>query len=561
MSPSRLHRLLTEPVPVHRGTAHVFFAAMVWPVLTIAASAYAIKSTPYHGVSWREAFMAAGMGTLLRLPDLIIVGAIFFGLSGYIFKRLGSQSKDGRLDKLRLGLEPVVIFLAAIVGVAIWYPAVLSHPLLMPIDFLPAWGVLTLLAVLVLLGALLTGRAGRKLRLAGVLFAVGLMLPVPLWTRAAIERAFGDPPTAILLGVDSISQSDDLSPFAEWAKSGGGTWYEHAVTPALFTNAVWTSILSQKPIRDHGIFHTFLRMKAADASLLHAARAQGYRTVGMFSDQLTAAPGLTAGFDESRSGPVGWRQLLLPIVANGSVLVPFIGSALPRPWPGGAASNESGTFTYDLGREIRGLLRAGRDGERTFVAAHLTYVHLPSYPRIFDLTSDERWTVLKAQARRVRDRTFDWQDRDLPDDPLPLGVWKIRRVQSIIRREFIDSGYLQQGGRLVLFSDHGSRLSLDPDTFGDNRYHHVLLATFGLPARCPSQPISLIDIGRLLEMSDVQSPPVVEIAMPSKDQWPVLFKTSHFRWSGEVDLDPGLLSEIFKGLRSHEPWSRAQACK
>jgi hypothetical protein len=302
-------------------------------------------------------------------------------------------------------------------------------------------------------------------------------------------------------------------------------------------------------------------MRAEDAVLLHDARRLGYRTIGMFSDQLTAAPGPTAGFDENRSGPMGWRQLLLPMVANSSLLVPVIGAAVPRPWPGASPSNEAGTFTYDLGREVRSLLRAGEDGQRTFVAAHLTYVHLPVYPSVLELSPDEFKAVLMTPALLVRDRTIDWQDKDLPDDPVPLNHWKMRRVQTVIQREVTEAGYLKNGGHLVLFSDHGSRVSLNYDTFGDEKYHHVVLATFGLPPRCPTEPISLIDIGRLLGFSEVHAEPALEFAFPEPGTWPVFVTTVKLRWSGQVDMDPKLVAQVFAGLRKHTPWPNAGRCQ
>jgi hypothetical protein len=556
MTLSRLRRVLFEPVPIYRWTAHVIFACVVWPVLTIACTAYSLKRMPYYSVSWREAFLAGAAGTVIRLPDLILTGAIFFGLSAFIFSRFAVESRPGRIATMRLFLEPVVTFVAACIGIAVWYPGVLNQPLFLPLDFLPVAWLLLLMGAVVAVGVVVTGRRGRRLRLALAIFAVCLLSPAPLWLRATIEPMFGAAPTALLLGVDSISHTDDLTPVTNWVSADGGTWYERAVTPGLFTNAVWTSILTQQPIRTHGVFHTFQRMRAEDAVLLHDAQRQGYRTIGMFSDQLTAAPGSTAGFDENRSGPMGWRQLLLPMVANSSLLVPVIGSALPRPWPGASPSNEAGTFTYDLGREIRSVLHAGEDGQRTFVSAHLTYVHLPAYPSVLELSPAEFKAVMMAPANAVRDRTIDWQDKDLPDDPVPLNHWKVRRVQTVIQREMDRSGYLKNGGRLVLFSDHGSRVSLNYDTFGDARYHHVMLATFGVPPSCPNEPISLIDIGRLLGFSNVHAEPTLEFAFPEPGTWPVFVTTVKLRWSGQVDMDERLTAQVFATLRRLDPWPK-----
>ena len=529
-------------------------------MLTIASAAYSLKRLPYYSVSWPDAFLAGLAGLLLRLPDIVLSGAILFGLSAFIFRRHAAEWRPGRLGTLRLVLEPMVMFGAVCFGIALWYPGVLSHPMFLLLDFLSAAWLLTLVAAFTIAGAVLIGRPGRRLRLVSLLLGVGLLSPVPLWIRGAIEPAFGAPPTAVLLGIDSISAIDDLSPIANWTRADGGTWYERAVTPGLFTNAVWTSILTEQPIRTHRVFHTFLRMRAQDAVLLQDARKQGYRTIAMFSDQLTAAPGPTAGFDDNRSGLFGWRQLILPMVSNSSIIAPVIASALPRPWPGASLSNEAGSFTYNLRREVRGILRAGDKGQRTFVSAHLTYVHLPVYPSTPELTLDEFIAVLKAPASSMYDRTMDWQDLDRVDDPVPLNHWKIRRVQTVIQEEVQASGYLKTGGRLVVFSDHGNRNSLNYETFLEERYHHVLLATFGVPASCPAEPISLIDVGRLLGFSQVHAEPLLEFAYPEPGQWPAMFLTSKLRWSGHVDLDENLSAQVLATMRNHKPYPNAPAC-
>lgn len=551
---SRLHRVLTEPLTIHRRGAHIVFATVVWPVLTIWCTAYALVRMPYYRVAWRDAVLAGAGGVLLRLPDLLVTGLIFFGLSGFIFSRFGKAADTGRSSAVRLFFEPLIMFLAATFGIALWYPAVLSDPLFLFIDFLPVSVLLLMLLAAVLVGAAAVGRPGKKTKLAGVLVLVGMMCPVPLWVRTMLERPFGHPPSLLLLGVDSISHLDDIGPLERWVKGSGGTWYERAVTPALFTNPVWTSILTMSPVREHTIYHTFQRMTPESAALLHAARAKGYRTIAGFSDQLTAAPGPTAGFDENRSGPMGWRQLLMPMVANGTMLVPVIGAALPRPWPYASPSNETGTFTYSVSREIRRWLRSGEEGTETLVAAHLTYVHLPAFPSTFELSLHEIQSVLKAPAGKVRDRTIDWQDADAVDDPVQLNHWKLHRLQEVLRREVERSGFLAQGGRLVMFSDHGKRRALMEESFGDPRYHHVLLATFGLPAQCPAEPVSLIDIGRLMGLSDKRSEPLVEFAFAGPEHWPALVATAKLRWSGAVDLDKPLLDEVFAKLQGHRAW-------
>jgi hypothetical protein len=233
--------------------------------------------------------------------------------------------------------------------------------------------------------------------------------------------------------------------------------------------------------------------------------------------------------------------------------------ALPRPWRGVSPSNEAGTFTYDVWREIRAILRAGAPGQRTLVAAHLTYTHLAAYPRWSDLSWAEIWRVARAPVGAIRDRSFDWQDVDLPADPLPLHRWKLDHLLRVIEAELDGSKYLEGGGRLIVFSDHGDRVGLTLENFMEPRYHHVLLATFGLQARCPQAPISLIDIGSLVGFPGGGAAPSVEFTIPPPAMWPSLVGSARLRWSGAVDLDAALLAGVFKGLRRHDPWPEVKS--
>jgi hypothetical protein len=554
---SRLSHVLRAPIRLPsfgRGTAHVAFGALIWPIITVAGASIALTRLPYYPFSVRDALLSALVGTALRLPEMLLAGAAFFGLSWCIFRRLGAADHRGRAGAARLAVEPLLMLLAVIAGVSLWYPAVLSQPLLSPLAPVPAAVAVLLIGGVVLLGAAVTGRSGKRLRLAAALIGAGVLSPGPLWARAALEPFIGSPSTLVLLGLDSMSHGDDLTPFSGWVKRVGGTWYERAVAPGLLTNAVWTSILTMQPVREHGVFHTFQRFPVETAALIAAARAQGYRTVSVFPDQLTCTVGSSAGFDEDRSGPAGWRQLLLPAIANSSFLLPILTPALPRRWHGASLPNEAGTFTYDVRREIRSILRGGAPGQRTLVAAHLTYTHLGAYPRSAELAWAEIWRLARAPAGTIRDRSFDWQDEDLPTDPLPLHRWKLEHLQRVIEAEVEASEYLEGGGRLVVFSDHGDRVGLTLETFTEERYHHVLLATFGLGARCPQAPISLIDIGSLIGLSGGGAAPSVEFTIPPEAMWPSLVRTARLRWSGDVDLDVGALAGVFTGLRRHDPW-------
>jgi hypothetical protein len=542
-----------RPVYATRISAHVIFAALIWPLLTVLGTTISLLKQPYFSVDDLVAVQAAVAGVAFSLPDMVLSGVLVFGISGFIFSRFGPEMHSRRFGFARLLLEPLLALVSIVAGIAMSYPAVLSGALFIPVSKLPVAAVIAMLLGLVAAGGLFAARPGKRIHLAAVLLVIGMLSPAPAIIRGALEPFLGHPSDVVVLGLDSLSHHDDIAPLKTWTNARRGTWYEHAVAPGLLTNAVWSSILTMKPVSAHRVFHTFERLTVPSA-FLAAARAKGYRTVSVFPDQLTCAVGSRAGFDDDRSGPVGWRQLLLPIVANNSLLLPIVKPVFPRLWPMTSPSNLAGTFTYDVRREIRGILRAGSDEGRTLVAAHLTYTHLAAYPKSFDLSWSELRDVARAPARLVEDRSFDWQDVDRPTDPIPLQRWKLNFLQEVIREEVESAGFLDGERELVIFSDHGHRRGLSEETFQDERYHRVLLATFGRPARCADAPISLIDIGALLGFSDRRADPVVEFAIAPLNIWPALMKSARFQWAGDVDLDAGLLAEVFAGLRRHTPW-------
>ena len=192
------------------------------------------------------------------------------------------------------------------------------------------------------------------------------------------------------------------------------------------------------------------------------------------------------------------------------------------------------------------------------MTAHLTYTHLSAYPGSFDLSWPEIHSIARTPAGVIVDRSFDWQDVDRRGDPLKVHAWKLKHLLRVVQEEVSASHYLERGGRLVVFSDHGDRAGLTLETFARDRYYNVLLATFGLPQRCAREPISLIDIASLVGLSSTRAQPSVEFALAPPKAWPALVTSARLRWTGEVDLDPALLAPIFKQLRRYDPWPDAE---
>jgi hypothetical protein len=536
-----------------RSKGHLAFLVLIWPCLTIAGTTIDVLHFPYYRPDFAVGLAASVVTTGLLIPSMVLPGLVFGLLSALVFRLTRA---DAPQSVRAATAEPALMFLSAFAGGALWYPAVLNQPLLWPLHGLPALGALGLLIGAVGAGARLITRR-RWMRLTAATLAVGAALPVPGLIAARVSNPVARPSDTVLLGIDSLSQADDLAALRTWLAASGGAWYERAVAPGLLTNAVWTSILSGRPVSEHGVFVTFQRFPAGQARLLDAARARGYRTVSFFPNQLTCAVGSEAGFDLDHSGPVGWRQIMLPPAVNDTLLVAMLSSALPRLPFQATPRNFAGTFTYDVGLDLRHLLHEG-GSVATLVAAHLTYLHEPVYPRWLDLSWTERVRVAGAPVWRIADRSFDAMAADDPADPLALRTWKIAHLERILVRQL--TAARARGTRLVMFSDHGDRVGLTPETFSDPRYHHVLLATINVPRQDVAAPISLIAIGSLAGLDMPAHPdPRVEFTVPPASMWADLFRTSHLDWQGAVRLDERLLAPVFAGLREYRPYAASVA--
>lgn len=538
------------------------YAAIIlgaWPVLSVLMAALEACRIPYYPVPWTGAVLGSWAAFLILVPDFLVIGALTLFLSLVVFSTLASR---GLLwpewTRSRPITELGLLFLSVLFGCAVYYPAILNHPLLFLLRSLPVWMAILLLGLVIIWRSLSVAISRARVRVLLVVTVIGLLSPLPsLWGGAQGTARFGEAPL-VLLGLDSLSHDDDLAPLKDWSDQHAGTWYVHAVPPGLLTNSVWTSLLALQPVREHGVFHTFQPFPKLQAqeTLIDKARRAGYWTVSVFPDQLTCAVGTQAGFDEDRSGPVGWRQLATSYVENASLLLPLFRPLFPQLPFSSVPPNHSGTFTYHLDRELDEIFFSRSFKGRTFVAAHLTYLHAPRFPSSAELSWEERRRVFRATVRTVQDRSFDWQDVDLPDDPIRLHEWKRRRLQAAVVQALTRTRFLERHGRLLLFSDHGNRVGISMDNFWEERYHHILLATVGLPARNPDVAISLLDAEALLGLAPPMAvvEPVIEFTLSQPAEWPLLVKNAHLQWNGTIALDENLLTPIFGRLRSYRPW-------
>ena len=220
--------------------------------------------------------------------------------------------------------------------------------------------------------------------------------------------------------------------------------------------------------------------------------------------------------------------------------------------------NLAGTFSYSVERTLREIATTGSRDEPTFAAGHITYLHLDRYPASFELTRHEFMRVWRAPTARLRDTSLDWQSDDSDTDPIQLRQWKTQRLLHAVDETFTSTGFLKRGGKLVLFSDHGHRAGLSLDNFGEDRFHHVILTTFGLPHGPLLQPVSLTEIGRIagLITNHASVSPTVEFTVTSAEHWDEMKSTANLRWNGDVVLEQGLVNRVFGTLRRYQPWGK-----
>jgi hypothetical protein len=177
------------------------------------------------------------------------------------------------------------------------------------------------------------------------------------------------------------------------------------------------------------------------------------------------------------------------------------------------------------------------------------------------MTARERGAVRSARVGAVKDMTLDWQPPLVSGDPIGIERWKLAYVQRVLVDELTRTGFLspEKENRLVLFSDHGNRRGINDDNFGEPRYHRVIFATLGVPARDPREPVSLLDIPGMLGVEDPARPgkadPVVEYTNATSDEWRTLMKSARLRANGRISLYPAIVGSIGSRLRAFAPYS------
>ena len=394
---------------------HALAFLFLWPAFGVYHGPAMLITTPlFHGVdpgALRWGMIAAAIA---MWRELAVVGAALAATAALAALLAGGRPAPApsRLRSLAGGLaDALIVALALYLGLALELPSVLRHPAAAALHDLPVWKASAALAVLV--GALaaaigrLRGATLRHLAAAAVLVAVGFAL-VRLPSHGRAEARSG---VRVVLGLDSLSRRDAGEELRRMALERGGTWYARAVTPGLLTNAVWLSLVTSHRPSEIGVFFTFQSpdWRTLPANLVERARAEGLHTVSFFSDQFTMHVGADLRFDEDRSGPRGWRQVVTAAVKDAGLFLPVVLPHLPR-IPGAATpANQAGTYAYSLRRELEDIFTAGRSDRGTLVLAHLDYLHQARYPGYSELTPEQRARVRAARVLTLVDQSIHWQ--------------------------------------------------------------------------------------------------------------------------------------------------------
>jgi hypothetical protein len=343
----------------------------------------------------------------------------------------------------------------------------------------------------------------------------------------------------------------------------GGVSYEHAITPGLLTNAVWTAIIEHRPVHDTGVLLTFQSpdWSRSPYQLVREAQRNGFQTWSFFTGQNTIYVGSLAGFNHDRSGPMGWLQDATSAAKNGSIIVPALVSRLPLHNLFKIPPNQAGTYAYDLRAVIRNTLSSRVGAKPVFAVAHIGYLHDAAYPRFADLPDGYRSLLLGAKVNSLQDFGADWQLPQVAGDAIDLRKWKVKNMQEVIAAEIFNSGFIdpRNNNRLVLLSDHGMRSGLANDNFAREDYYRVPLITFGLPARDVQTPISLLDIPNLIGLSDPSSTesaaPVVEyVNIPTMEEFKMAVLNGKWNIDGRIEFKQDIGEKYLRLLKACNPF-------
>jgi len=195
---------------------------ILWPLLSMIVATGLALSLPYFQVTLGQALLLSLGGMTVMIPDMIGVGAICLAVAISLFSLLGASGFLRQYPwRAAAILEPVALFFAVLLGTALFYPAVLAHPIFSSFRSFPVWVLTLLLAGYAVGWCFYVASPRHRLAVVAAIVSLGILLPLAGVLRNRIAVASGTPPL-VLLGVDSLSHDDNLAHLREWTRASGG---------------------------------------------------------------------------------------------------------------------------------------------------------------------------------------------------------------------------------------------------------------------------------------------------------------------------------------------------
>jgi len=260
---------------------NLVFFFLLWPLAAAFSATLDLKAQPATArLPWGATF-ALLLQAETRIASEFLFVAVLLALSSCVVFALLARFDRDDSRRARRWVEPFLFACAMLAGIALEYPAVLTNPLLGGLRPISIRAAMILVTVLPLLTGLFFGLRAGGARSAAAWAASAAVLVALAWSVArtpALREAHTSPSgSVVILGIDSLSQADDLSTLRDFARAKGGAWYPRAVSPGLLTNPVWAAVLQHRPVRETGIWEIFMTVdwRSVPFDLVREAHRKG----------------------------------------------------------------------------------------------------------------------------------------------------------------------------------------------------------------------------------------------------------------------------------------------
>src|SRR5258708_5253167 len=135
MPGSREQRVTFSREVRRRLLPHAAVFWILWPLASAVSAPLDLKSQPMTSrLPWGSTFVMLLRAQPQLVSEWFFIGFLGTAISALLFALLSvllpRESSTMRLAQLRLPIEPLLLMLAVLAGIATEYPAVLAHPFL-----------------------------------------------------------------------------------------------------------------------------------------------------------------------------------------------------------------------------------------------------------------------------------------------------------------------------------------------------------------------------------------------------------------------------------------------